>query len=367
MQSDMFGRYHVTEPRRFYDGSAKWLVSPDPGSGRSRATSRPTRRRRRRSATSASNQPQAATSTGRRIDPYYLYLKLPGRRLRSTSSSSSRSCRCRRATASDRPGRRSSPPNSDPAQYGKLAVVRDAAGPDRRSARCRSNNQISSTQAISQRSRCLNQQGSQVIQGSLQLIPVGNSIVYVRPFYVQGRAAGLSRSSSSSSCSPRATARSAARRCRTALNQMLGRGQPVTTCNVSPGPQSGGTGTGRPRPRRPRPPPRPPGSTTTTAPPTTTTIPPATGTVAGPAQPGRGQARPGPDRARRPATSASTRRLVDRGPDAGEAGPAEAGGRQRARLDGPGLGIPPRDCYYRGSGNPRQPLRGAVRLGIRSR
>ena len=33
-QSAIFGRYHVTEPKRFYDGSAKWLVSPDPGSGR---------------------------------------------------------------------------------------------------------------------------------------------------------------------------------------------------------------------------------------------------------------------------------------------------------------------------------------------
>src|SRR3954447_26007602 len=32
-QSSQFGRYHVTEPKRFYDGSAKWLVSPDPGSG----------------------------------------------------------------------------------------------------------------------------------------------------------------------------------------------------------------------------------------------------------------------------------------------------------------------------------------------
>ena len=32
-QSTIFARYHVTEPKRFYDGSAKWLVSPDPGSG----------------------------------------------------------------------------------------------------------------------------------------------------------------------------------------------------------------------------------------------------------------------------------------------------------------------------------------------
>ncbi len=33
VQSDIYSRYHVTESRRFYQGSAKWLLSPDPGSG----------------------------------------------------------------------------------------------------------------------------------------------------------------------------------------------------------------------------------------------------------------------------------------------------------------------------------------------
>ena len=33
MQSDVYANYHVTERRRFYQGSAKWLLSPDPGSG----------------------------------------------------------------------------------------------------------------------------------------------------------------------------------------------------------------------------------------------------------------------------------------------------------------------------------------------
>ena len=31
VQANQFGRYHVTEPRRFYDGSAKWLCRPTPG------------------------------------------------------------------------------------------------------------------------------------------------------------------------------------------------------------------------------------------------------------------------------------------------------------------------------------------------
>ena len=49
------------------------------------------------------------------------------------------------------------------------------------------NNAILRTAAVSTAITLLNQQGSSVIQGSMQLIPVGNSIVYVRPFYAQGR------------------------------------------------------------------------------------------------------------------------------------------------------------------------------------
>ena len=134
----MFGRYHVTEPKRFYDGSAKWLVSPDPGSGRvssdilseASAAAGPPRRRR------ASNQPQAATSTGARIDPYYLNIRLPGQKDPSThfivtvpfvpvSSGNSQTRLVSFLTA-----------DSDPAQYGKLS--RSRCRRDRRcSARCR--------------------------------------------------------------------------------------------------------------------------------------------------------------------------------------------------------------------------------------
>ena len=53
------------------------------------------------------------------------------------------------------------------------------------------NNDISRTSAISQSVTLLNTQGSRVTQGSLQLIPVGSSsLIYVRPFYVQGRQSG---------------------------------------------------------------------------------------------------------------------------------------------------------------------------------
>ncbi len=77
VQSNTFGRYHVTEPA--------------PLLRRQREVAGVARPRLRRgvdhrlhavvdaasTASNSSGQPQAATSTGRRIDPYYLYLKLP--------------------------------------------------------------------------------------------------------------------------------------------------------------------------------------------------------------------------------------------------------------------------------------------------
>jgi uncharacterized protein len=179
VQSNMFGRYHVTEPRRFYDASAKWLISPDPGSGvvsNNVALGSS-------SSGGASNQPQSASSSGARIPPYYLYLKLPGDTTEhfiivepfvpvSSGNSLTRLVSFFTAT-------------SDPSDYGKLQAFTmpqgvTVLGP------VQVDNEITRTQQISQAITLLSQQGSAVISGSLQLIPVGNSIVYVRPFYVRG-------------------------------------------------------------------------------------------------------------------------------------------------------------------------------------
>jgi uncharacterized protein len=187
VQGNMFGRYHVTETRRFYDGSATWLVSPDPGSGPVTASDFPSIIDSSASDTATSGQPQAATSTGRRIDPYYLYLKLPG----ETSehfivitpfvpvSSNNRETRLVSFLAA----------NSDPGKYGELRAFtmpqgENVLGP------VQVNSEMNRAFPISQAVTLLNQQGSRVTQGSLQLIPVGNSLLYVRPFYAQGKGSG---------------------------------------------------------------------------------------------------------------------------------------------------------------------------------
>lgn len=273
-QSAMFGRYHVTEPKRFYDGSAKWLVSPDPGSGRvssdllSQATAAAGS-----GVSSNSNQPQAATSTGARISPYYLNIRLPGETdehfiltvpFVPVSSGNSQTRLVSFLTA-----------DSDPTQYGQMnsftmPTGQTVLGP------VQVNNQIIRTPAVSTAITLLNQQGSQIIQGSMQLIPVGNSIIYVRPFYAQGSGEGsyplfqfvvVFSQDYGAYCGPTV---------QDALDQMDGQKDRANQCNVSG--TLGNIGTNTPTTTTT------PGTTTpTTTPattaPTTTTIPPATGSA----------------------------------------------------------------------------------------
>jgi uncharacterized membrane protein (UPF0182 family) len=168
--------------------------------------------------------------------------------------------------------------DSDPGQYGKLQSFsmpqgQTVLGP------VQVNNAIIRTSAISTAITLLNQQGSQIIQGSMQLIPVGNSLIYVRPFYAQGRGEGsypqfqfvvVFSQDYGAFCGPTV---------QDGLDQMLGKKTSVTQCNVSSGAATGGTGTGSPTVPTTTTPPATtaPGAPTTTVPPATTTIPPAAG------------------------------------------------------------------------------------------
>ena len=108
----------------------------------------------------------------------------------------------------------------------------------------------------------------------MQLIPVGDTLIYVRPFYTQTRGSGaypvfqfvvVYQQGKGAYCAPTVA---------DGLRQMLGQTSPVTSCSVAAGTTSGGTGSGSV------------GTTTTTAPPTattgpaSTTVPPATGSSA---------------------------------------------------------------------------------------
>ncbi len=185
VQSTHFGRYHVEQPRRFYEGSSAWLISPDPGSGvlgqeAIAALGVDT------TDVPANGEPQSATSTGRRVDPYYLYIKLPGDDSEQfvaitpfvpVSAANAQTRLVSFLSAS-----------SDPDQYGELRAFEMPQGENVRGP-AQVNNDITRNDGVSRAITLLGAR-SQVIQGSLQPIPVGNSIIYVRPFYAQGRGQG---------------------------------------------------------------------------------------------------------------------------------------------------------------------------------
>jgi uncharacterized protein len=183
VQADVFARYHVTNERRFYQGNAKWLLSPDPGSGRIADAGISTTGD---TVEQADGEPQDATSTSVRMDPYYLYITLPG----ETEPSFLILQPFVPVSAGNKQTRLVSfmVAKSDPGTYGEMTAFEmpeglQVDGP------VQVDNEINSTADISEQFTLLSRGGSSLIQGSLQLIPVGDSILYIRPIYVEGTGA----------------------------------------------------------------------------------------------------------------------------------------------------------------------------------
>ncbi|MFO7591998.1 MAG: UPF0182 family protein [Acidimicrobiia bacterium] len=176
VQSDAFSKYHVTEARRFYTGNERWLLSPDPNSvvGTIPATSP-------QDAPAQGRSPEISATT-KRQDPFYLYIRLPGEARESflilqpfvpVSKDNQQTRLVSFMTA-----------KSDPRNYGELDAFvmpqgEQVLGPVQVAAN------INKDTTISQRITLLDQRGSSVISGNVQLIPVGESIVYVQPFFTE--------------------------------------------------------------------------------------------------------------------------------------------------------------------------------------
>lgn len=175
LQSNAFAKYHVTEPRRFYSGNERWLLSPDPSSVVGTIPTAATDSQSRGSGRS----PEINAET-RRQDPYYLYIRLPGDDRESflilqpfvpVSKDNQQTRLVSFMTA-----------KSDPRDYGELNAFvmpqgEQVLGPVQVAAN------INKDTAISREITLLDQKGSSVISGNVQLIPVGDSIVYVQPIF----------------------------------------------------------------------------------------------------------------------------------------------------------------------------------------
>jgi uncharacterized membrane protein (UPF0182 family) len=186
-QANMFGTYHVTNADSFYRSTDAWDIAQDPGTGRvssqlqTTATTAAPGASPSGSATASS--PSSSSGRLRRIDPTYLLLTLPGDDPATLSFTilqpfvpSSTDDRQVNLTAF-------LTAKSDGPEYGKMKVFvlprgLQVDGP------LVVNNAIQSEPDIARELTQLNQQGSSALLGQVQLIPIGQSLLYIRPLYV---------------------------------------------------------------------------------------------------------------------------------------------------------------------------------------
>jgi uncharacterized protein len=170
VQSAMYGRYHIKNSLAFYNATNAWNVSPTAGAG-SPDLALP--------QTYTANAQGGVTSQTQRMSPIYELFQVPG----ESSPSFNLVDSFVPAANSDQIQTMSGliVAGSDPAHYGQLTVFQTPPidGP------ALVDSDIAATQAISTKISFLNQNGSSVLLGTLQIVPVGNSMLYFRPFYVE--------------------------------------------------------------------------------------------------------------------------------------------------------------------------------------
>jgi hypothetical protein len=177
VQADVYGKYHVTDARRFYRQSERWLRSPDP------IAAAPIVGSTGRQSTTRSREILATTE---RQEPYYLYIRLP-----EDEEASFLLMQPFVPVSEGQQTRLSSfmTAKSDPQNYGQLELFvmpssLTVQGPAQVA------NAIGSDQVLSAQFSLLNQDDSSLVRGNLQLIPVGDSIVYIQPIFVQRKSLG---------------------------------------------------------------------------------------------------------------------------------------------------------------------------------
>jgi uncharacterized membrane protein (UPF0182 family) len=152
MQAAMYATFHMTNPAVFYNREDQWEIP----------------------AFEINNQSQ-------RMEPYYTIMKLPGEQGAEFIQMLPFTPRQKDNLAAWMVAR------SDGEHYGRLVAFQFPKqtvifGPRQVAAR------ISQDQVIAPQITLWNQQGSEVIQGTLLVIPIEESLIYIRPLYL--RAAG---------------------------------------------------------------------------------------------------------------------------------------------------------------------------------
>ena len=149
LQTEMFSTYHMTNPAVFYNKEDQWDVPAIESDGRTAV-----------------------------MEPYYTIMKLPGEQDAEFIQMLPFTPRRKNNLAAWMVAR------SDGEHYGKLMVFQFPKqklifGPQQIVSR------INQDEEISPQLTLWNQQGSQVIQGTLLVVPIEESLLYIRPLYLR--------------------------------------------------------------------------------------------------------------------------------------------------------------------------------------
>ncbi len=158
-QSRILTRYHVTDPRVFYSGSEKWEVASE---------ARKTVGRVSRSAGEGGEEPMQA---------YYAIVRMPDRKKPEFLLMLPFTPKNKPNMVAWLAGR------CDGKEYGKMVLYQfprteQVWGPIQIEAAINQDTEISRDITL------LNQQGSSLIRGNLLVLPMGDSILYVEPFFL---------------------------------------------------------------------------------------------------------------------------------------------------------------------------------------
>jgi uncharacterized membrane protein (UPF0182 family) len=180
VQTNMWGRYHVKDPDTFYTQSNGWNVAPDPGEQvQSGASSSPTTTSPPAGGSGNTNAPPPASG---RVPPYYVLMQVPGESkqsfqlLRSYVPVLGNSQQLTAFVVA----------NGDPGSYGKLKTFVMPSNNLPPSPTQAANTMNSDTNVSQLRTLLgVNTGGSEVVYGNLIIVPIEQSLLYVRPVYVQ--------------------------------------------------------------------------------------------------------------------------------------------------------------------------------------
>lgn len=148
VQSDLYRRYHVSDPQTFYSGNDEWAIAE---------------------TSSTSETPVA---------PTYLLFSLPGETDEEFILTRPFTPRGRNNMNAILAAR------SDPENYGELLTL-DFPSNSAIEGPAQINNLINQNEEISQQITLLSDRGSEIIFGSLVNLPIEDSILYVQPLFIE--------------------------------------------------------------------------------------------------------------------------------------------------------------------------------------